>query len=107
MSEVFAATNAASSGVTLDRKTIKALCKRSDRPGLEFLAKWAACLLAAGYLVHLAMGSLWLWPALFVYGTVISLPGYAMSHESAHGTALSISQLTEKTAAHEATVLTT
>ena len=95
MSEAFSATNAASSGVTLERKTIKALCKRSDRPGLEFLAKWVASLLATGYLVHLSMGSLWLWPALFVHGTVISLPGYAMSHESAHGTAFRTRWLNE------------
>jgi 3-phenylpropionate/trans-cinnamate dioxygenase ferredoxin subunit len=40
MDEAFAATNAASSGVTLERKIIKALGKRSDRPGLEFLANW-------------------------------------------------------------------
>ena len=95
MTEVFSATNAASSGVTLERKTIKTLCKRSDRPGLEFLAKWAASLLATGYLVHLSMGSAWLWPALFVYGTVISLPGYSMSHESAHGTAFRTRWLNE------------
>ena len=95
MSEAFSATNAASSGVTVERKTIKALCKRSDRPGLEFLAKWAASLLATGYLVHLSMGSLWLWPALFVHGTMISLPGYAMSHESAHGTAFRTRWLNE------------
>ena len=95
MTEVFAATNAASSGVTLERKTIKALCRRSDRPGLVFLAKWIASLVATGYLVQLSMGSLWLWPAMFVYGTVISLPGYAMSHESAHGTAFRTRWLNE------------
>jgi fatty acid desaturase len=95
MNEAFSATNAASSGVTLERNTIKTLCKRSDRPGLEFLAKWAASLLVTGYLVHLSMGSPWLWPALFIYGTVISLPGYAMSHESAHGTAFRTRWLNE------------
>ena len=63
MGEAFAATNAVSSGISLERKTIKALCKRSDQPGLRFLAKWVASLLATG---HLAMGSLWVWPALFV-----------------------------------------
>ncbi len=94
-SDTFTPTNAASSGITLERKALKALCRRSDRPGLVFLAKWAACLLATGYLVHLAMGSLWLWPAMFVYGTVISLPGYAMSHESAHGTAFRTRWLNE------------
>ncbi len=95
MTEAFSATNAASSGVTLDRKTIKALCKRSDRPGLEFLAKWIASLLATGYLVQLSTGSPGLWPALFIYGSVISLPGYSMSHESAHGTAFRTRWLNE------------
>ena len=87
MGDTFSATNAASSGIQLDRKVIKELCRRSDRPGLVFLAKWITSLIATGYLVYLSMGSPWLWPAMFVYGTAISLPAYAMSHESAHGTA--------------------
>jgi len=87
MSEAFVATNAASSGVEIDRKTIRALCRRSDRPGLVFLAQWVACLLPSGYLVYLALDSWWLWPAMFVYGSIIGLPAYSMSHESAHGTA--------------------
>ena len=95
MSDNFTATNAASSGIKLDRKSIKELCRRSDRPGLLFLAKWVACLLATGYLVHLSMGSPWIWATMFVYGTVISLPGYAMSHESAHGTAFRTRWLNE------------
>ena len=95
MSNTFSATNAASSGVHLERKTLKSLCRRSDTPGLVFLAKWMLSLLLTGYLVHLAMGSAWLWPALFVYGTVISLPAYAMSHESAHGTAFRTRWLNE------------
>jgi len=73
MIEAFVATNAASSGIQLDRKTIKTLCKRNDRPGLIFLAKWNLCLLASGYLVYLAIDSLWLWPAMFVYGSIIKL----------------------------------
>jgi fatty acid desaturase len=95
MSEAFVATNAASSGITLDRKNIKALCRRSDQPGLKFLVKWVASLLVTGYLVHLSKGSPWLWPALIVYGTVISRPWYAMSHESAHGTAFRTRWLNE------------
>lgn len=95
MSEAFVATNAASSGIQLDRKTIKALCKRSDRPGLIFLSGWVSCLLASGYLVYLAMDSLWLWPAMFVYGSIISLPAYSMSHETAHGTAFRTRWLNE------------
>ena len=95
MSASFVATNAASSGIELDRKTIKALCRRSDAPGLIFLAKWTASLLLTGYGVYLSMGSAWLWPAMFVYGTVLSLPAYAMSHESAHGTAFRTRWLNE------------
>ena len=87
MKKDYAATNAASSGVELERKSLKALCRRSDRPGLLFLVKWAFSLALTGYLVHLAMGTGWVWPAMFVYGSVIGLPAYAMSHESAHGTA--------------------
>lgn len=95
MSDKFAATNAASSGITLERKALKALCRRSDRSGLVFLAKWTLCLLATGYLVHLSMDSAWLWPAMFIHGAVIGLPSYAMSHECAHGTAFRTRWLNE------------
>lgn len=95
MRELFAATNAASSGVELDRRTVKALCRRSDRPGLIFLLEWIACLLVSGYLVHMFLHTLWLWPAMFIYGTIISLGAYAMSHETAHGTAFRTRWLNE------------
>ena len=86
MGEKFAATNAASSGIELDRKTIKALCRRSDRHGLVYLAKWTCALLVSGYGVYLALGTLWVWPAMIIYGTILSVPAYSMSHEAAHGT---------------------
>ncbi|MEM7292906.1 MAG: fatty acid desaturase [Pseudomonadota bacterium] len=95
MSDSFAATNAASSGVELDRKTLKSLSRRSDTPGLWFLAKWVLSLLASGYLVYLAMDTLWVWPAMFAYGSIISLPAYSMSHETAHGTAFRTRWLNE------------
>ncbi|MEM7563725.1 MAG: fatty acid desaturase [Pseudomonadota bacterium] len=95
MSKDYAATNAASSGISLDRKTIKALCRRSDRPGLVFLAKWSLSLLAGAYLVFLTSGSLWMWPAMFAYGSMMSLAAYAMSHECAHGTAFRTRWLNE------------
>jgi fatty acid desaturase len=60
--------------------------KRSDGPGLYFLAIWAALLLVAGWAIHLAAGSLWLVPAVVVYGVVLGF-AYAPSHECAHGTA--------------------
>ena len=83
----FTATDAASSGITLDRKTLKALCRRSDLPGLIFLCKWALALVISGYGVYLALGTTWVWLAALIYGTVLSVPVYAMSHETAHGTA--------------------
>ncbi len=80
-------TNATSSGVVIDRKLGKQLMKRSDRPGLVWLAQWIALLLASGYLLYLAEGSIWTIPMLIVYGSAISVPAYALSHECAHGTA--------------------
>ncbi len=47
----FAATNAASSGIDIDRKMLKALAKRSDRPGLIYLAQWVTSLVLTGSLV--------------------------------------------------------
>jgi fatty acid desaturase len=83
----FSATDAASSGITLERRTLKTLCRRSDLPGLIYIVKWAAALLISGYGVYVALGTVWVSPAVLVYGTILSVPVYAMSHETAHGTA--------------------
>ncbi|MDE0047613.1 MAG: fatty acid desaturase [bacterium] len=88
-------TNAASSGVTLDRKTLKSLARRADSPGLIYLAQWGAGLLVSGYLVWLALGTHWLWPAMFVHGVLLTVPAYAISHETAHGTAFRSTWLNE------------
>jgi len=80
-------TNAASSEVSLDRLLTKQLMKRSDRPGLVWLAQWIALLLASGYLLFLSEGSAWFVLMLVIHGTAIALPAYALSHECAHGTA--------------------
>jgi fatty acid desaturase len=80
-------TNAASSGVSLDRKLTKQLMQRSNRPGLIWLGQWIALLLASGFLLYYARGTAWYIPMLIVHGTAISVPAYALSHECAHGTA--------------------
>ena len=80
-------TNAASSNVTLSKKELKAIAARSDRPGLIYLGQWGVALALTGALIWASMGTLWVWPAMFVYGIVLSVPAYAMSHETAHGTA--------------------
>ncbi len=91
----FAPTNAASSGVTLDRRTLKAVARRADGPGLIYLAQWGAGLLVTGSFVWLALGTGWLWPAMFVHGVLLTVPAYAMSHETAHGTAFRSAWLNE------------
>jgi fatty acid desaturase len=95
MSTDFTATNAASSGIELDRKVIKALCRRSDQPGLIYLAKWILALLVSGCGIYLTLESPWMWPMMFVYGTILSIPAYSMSHETAHGTAFKTRWLNE------------
>ncbi|MGI9465100.1 MAG: fatty acid desaturase, partial [Aestuariivirgaceae bacterium] len=91
----FVATNAASSGVKLDRKVIKQLGKRSDRPGLVWLAQWLAMLAATGYLLHLSLGTWWVIPTMTVYGAVLTVPAYSLSHETSHGTAFRTRWLNE------------
>ncbi|MDE0306575.1 MAG: fatty acid desaturase [Albidovulum sp.] len=88
-------TNAASSGINLDRKTLKSIAKRSDRPGLAYIAKWLALLAATGLLVWLTLDSLWVWPAMFAYGIVLTVPSYSFSHETCHGTAFKTRWLNE------------
>ena len=80
-------TNAASSGIILERKLLKSIARRSDRPGLLYLAKWAVLLATTGTLVIMTIGTAWMWPAMVVHGVLLSVPAYSFSHETAHGTA--------------------
>ena len=80
-------TNAASSGVRIERRQLKSLARRSDRPGLTYLAAWTVAMALTGGLVWLSLGTAWVWPAIFVYGVVLTVPTYSLSHETAHGTA--------------------
>ena len=78
-------TNAASSGIKVDGKLLKQLSQRSDRAGLWYLAKWLVMLTITGTSVWLTLDSAWLWLTMFVHGIVLSVPAYAISHETAHG----------------------
>lgn len=88
-------TNAASSGVRLDKKTLKSIAARSDRPGLIYLAKWICSLLVTGALVMWSLGTVWMWPAMLIHGILLTVPSYSMSHETAHGTAFRTRWLNE------------
>ena len=89
------ATNAASSGVHLDKKVLKGLMRRSDKPGLVYLALWAALLLGSGALLHLSLGTWAIVPAMLLYGTILTVPAYSISHECSHGTAFRTRWLNE------------
>lgn len=91
----FRPTTAASSGVRLDRKELKALVARSDRPGLVWLAQWITALALTGYGVHLSLGGWLIVPAMIVFGSVLTVPAYALSHETAHGSAFRTRALNE------------
>lgn len=88
-------TNAASSGVKLDKKTLKSIAARSDRPGVIYLALWLGSLCMTGALVYLTLGTFWMWPAMFMHGIFLCVPTYSMSHETAHGTAFRTRWLNE------------
>ncbi|MEM7206189.1 MAG: fatty acid desaturase [Pseudomonadota bacterium] len=77
-------TNAASSGIRLDRDQVKQLTQRRDLPGLVYLAQWVAALALTSTAVWYSMGSHWIWLAMFVHGILLSVPAYALSHETAH-----------------------
>ena len=91
----YVATNAASSGVKIDKKRLKQLARRSDRPGLIYLGQWIFLLICTGSLVWLTLGTGWVWPAMLFHGVVLTVPAYALSHETAHGTAFKTRWLNE------------
>ncbi len=88
-------TNAASSGMEIERRRLKSLARRTDRPGLAYLAAWAVAMGFTGSLVRLALDTAWVWPAMFLYGVVMSVPSYSLSHETARGTAFRTRWLNE------------
>ena len=88
-------TNAASSGISVDKKRLKALIARSDWPGLIYLGQWAVALSLTGVGVWLTVGTAWIWPAMLVHGIFLAVPAYSVSHETAHGTAFRTRWLNE------------
>jgi fatty acid desaturase len=78
----------------IERAELKRLMRRSDWPGLYFLAVWLALLAATGFGIHFSYGSGWIVPAVIAYGVVLGF-SYAPSHECAHGTAFRTRWLNE------------
>ncbi len=94
MSEI-KATTPESSGVSLDGKALKQLTCRSDQPGLVTLGLWALFLAASGVLLFFSQGTWGVVPAMILYGSILTVPAYSLSHECAHGTAFRTRWLNE------------
>ena len=88
-------TNAASSGVKLDKKKLKSIASRSDKPGVIYILQWLIALALTGSLVWMSLGTWWVWLAMFVHGVLLTVPAYSLSHETAHGTAFRTRWLNE------------
>ncbi len=91
--------NALTSGIKLDRAVLKQLGERNDADGLKWLATWAVFLIVTGgalyWTLYAASSPLWVIPATIAFGSVLALPGYALSHECAHATAFRTKWLNE------------
>ena len=84
----------AQSGVELSKHELKSLYRRSDAKGLLYFGGWVFLCVASGFLYYLNLHTLWMVPTLMLYGTLLAL-GYAMSHETTHGTAFRTRWLNE------------
>jgi fatty acid desaturase len=80
-----ARTGVVTSGVE-QRGALRALAVPSDAKGLRQLAGHVALLMATGWLIWMAYGSLWLGPALLAHGIVLVFL-FAPLHEGVHRTA--------------------
>ena len=69
----------------ISRKELKDLMQRNDANGLIDFGLWGLLLVASGYLAYAALGTDWVIPAFFIYGTIYSSCD-ARWHECAHGT---------------------
>ncbi len=68
--------------------------RRTNTHGLLTLGIWLLLCIATGAIVGIARHTLWVWPAMLLYGGVLCF-AYAASHECAHGTAFKSRWLNE------------
>ena len=88
-------TNAASSGVVLDRKVLKNLARRSDLQGMRHVAIWIVMLAGSTLLLYLSLDSLAFYPSMLLQAIVLTIPVASLSHESCHGTVFKTRWLNE------------
>src|SRR5215475_9569688 len=79
---------------TIDRERLRLWSQRSDAPGLSHLAGHLIALAATGFLVWLARGTFWIWPAMWAHGVVLIFL-FTPLHECIHRTAFKTRALNE------------
>jgi fatty acid desaturase len=79
---------------TIDPGILRGLMRRTNSHGLISLGIWLLLCAATGTVVAVTRHTLWVWPAMAVYGGVLCF-AYAASHECAHGTAFKSRLLNE------------
>ena len=67
------------------RDELKELMQRSDLKGIVRTVSFLAVLVGVGYLAYLSIGTWWMVPAFFAYGTVYCFLNHLM-HETHHRT---------------------
>jgi len=70
----------------ISKEELKPFKKRNDSSGLIRISTHVAVIQCTGYLVYLALGTHWIWPALVMHGIFLNHL-FAPVHECAHGTA--------------------
>ena len=78
----------------ISRTELKKFARRNDIAGLIHLGFHFLALGASGTLIYLASGKFWMFPAMFVHGTIIAFL-FAPMHETSHGTAFRTRWLNE------------
>ncbi len=77
-------TQALADGV-LTRADLRKFMARSNRPALLHLSLWVMVLAGTTWLVYTTLGTIWVWPAMFLHG-VILVHHFSLEHECVHYT---------------------
>ncbi len=70
----------------ISRKKLLPFTRRTDWFGLVYLSVHLGTIAVTGWIVHLSLGTVWMIPAMFCHGIVVTFL-YGPLHECSHGTA--------------------
>jgi len=78
----------------LNRKELKELMQRTNKPALTRIVIWVALLSFTSYLIWLSIGTWFLIPAMFMHGIII-VHHFSLQHECCHYTAFKTRKLND------------